>query len=221
MQLLGAAGDGPALVSSFLNLFKEGAQSSACGLVGAVCRVSRVDSEPVAVSSSSNSGSTFLRISVEDWRVQGPPSGSFGLPDQQHQIGNKSSSLLRQQEPSPVDHPVAAAAAAAAGRQGGQRHLLGPAFIIGALQTFADTSILGVRSFRVVEGDKNAAAGVAGSSTGPRGHQSGGDTIVEVEVDDPSIGPPPELGLQHNGLPWPDLEADFHLLNEQYKVGGT
>ena len=215
MQLLGAAGDGPALAASFLNLFKEEAQPSACDLVGAVCRVSRVDSEPVAALSSSDS--TMLRITVEDLRGEERPSGPAGWQDQQHLIGDKSSHQL-QQEPSPADHP---AAAAAAGHQGGQQHLLGPAFIVGALQAFADSGMLRIRSVRASERADNVTGIAAGGTTAPRGHQSGGDTIVEVEVDDPSIGPPPVLGLQHSSLPWPDLEADFRLLNEQYKVGGT
>ena len=214
MQLLGAAGDGPALAASFLNLFKEEAQPSACDLVGAVCRVSRVDSEPVAALSSSDS--TMLRITVEDLRGEERPSGPAGWQDQQHLIGDKSSHQLQQELP-PADHP---AAAAAAGHQGGQQRLLGPAFIVGALQAFADSGLLRIRSVRVLAVGENVAVVLAGGTTAPRGHQSdGGDTIVEVEVDDPSmIGSPPALGLLQSGLPWPDLRADYCLLSEQYKV---
>ena len=98
--------------------------------------------------------------------------------------------------------------------------MLGPAFIVGALQAFADSGLLRIRSVRVLAVGENVAVVLAGGTTAPRGHQSdGGDTIVEVEVDDPSmIGSPPALGLLQSGLPWPDLRADYCLLSEQYKV---
>ena len=53
---------------------------------------------------------------------------------------------LRQQEHSPAsDH-------SAAGQQGRHQLLLGPGFIAGALQAFADSGMLGVRSVRLLEG---------------------------------------------------------------------
>ena len=54
---------------------------------------------------------------------------------------------LRQQE------HASAADQAAAGQQQGQQHLLlGPGFIVGALQAFADNGMLGIRSVRLLEG---------------------------------------------------------------------
>ena len=54
---------------------------------------------------------------------------------------------LRQQE-----HSSASDHSAAAGQQDRHQHLLGPGFIVGALQAFADSGMLGVRSVRLLEG---------------------------------------------------------------------
>ena len=55
---------------------------------------------------------------------------------------------LRQQEhSSAADH-------SAAGQQDRHQHLLGPGFIAGALQAFADSGMLGVRSVRLLDGSE-------------------------------------------------------------------
>ena len=138
-----------------LGLFSEGAWPSARHVVGAACRV---ESTP-----PTGTDTQWFRVALQDLRQRELPSADHATAVETAaaaaaaETAAAAAGQQRRQRPQQhlfgPDFLIETAAETAADlQQGRQRqHLFGPDFLVGALQAFAESGMLGIRSVRLLE----------------------------------------------------------------------